>query len=168
MTMTRTKGYVICSVATATLLLAAWLVPTSAGAEGFAHGRGRGGWGWGLMLGVPLHSLNLTPDQQAEVRSILSTYRTNARPIIQQLRQAQSDLGDKLLGPGEVQTADLQGQLQQISDLRSKLLQLSAQATVDIRNLLKPDQLAAAAQTKAKLKDLRSQMRQLIAPGTQP
>jgi Spy/CpxP family protein refolding chaperone len=168
MTMTRTRGHVICSVATATLLLAAWLVPTSAGAEGFAHGRGRGGWGWGLMLGVPLHSLNLTPDQQSQVRSILSTYRANARPIIQQLRQTQSDLGDRLLGPGEVQAADLQGQLQQISDLRTKLLQLSAQATVDIRNLLKPDQLAAAAQTKAKLKDLRSQMRQLIAPGTQP
>jgi Spy/CpxP family protein refolding chaperone len=166
MTMTRTKGYVIGSVATATLMLAVWLVPVSAKAEGFP--RGRGGWGAGLMLGVPLHSLNLTPDQQSQVRSILSTYRATARSIIQQLRQTQSDLGDKLLAPGEVQAADLQGQLQQISDLRTKLLQLSAQATVDIRNLLKPDQLTAAAQTKAKLKDLRAQMRQLIAPGTQP
>lgn len=164
--MARTKGYVTCSVATAALMLAVWLVPVSAKAEGFRHGRG--GWGAGLMLGVPLHSMNLTPDQQAQVRSILSTYRASARPIIQQLRQTQSDLGDKLLGPGEMQTTDLQGQLQQISDLRTKLLQLSAQATVDVRNLLKPDQLTAAAQTKAKLKDLRSQMRQLIGPGAQP
>jgi Spy/CpxP family protein refolding chaperone len=99
--------------------------------------------------------------------AILATYRANARPIIQQMRQTQSDLGDKLLGPGDVQATDLQGQLQQISDLRAKLLQLSAQATVDIRNLLKPEQLAAAAQTKTKLKDVRSQMRQLMGPGPQ-
>ena len=167
--MTRTNGRLICSIATATLLLATCLVPVGAEAQGPPRGRGpNGGWGTGLMLGVPLHSLNLTPDQQTQVKSILSTYRTAARPILQQLWQTQSGLGDKLLAPGQVQAADLQAQLQQIAQLRTQLLQLSAQATVDVRNLLTPDQLTAAAATKAKLKDLRSQMRQLMAPGTQP
>jgi len=101
-------------------------------------------------------------------QSILSTYRSSARPIIQQLRQAQSGLGDKLLAPGQLPAADLQSQLQQISQLRTQLLQLSAQATLEVRNLLTPDQLSAAAQTKDKLRDLRSQMRQLLAPGSQP
>ena len=118
------------------------------------------------MLGVPLSSLNLNADQQAQVKSILSTYRTAARPIIQQIWQAQSGLGDKLLAPGQVQTADVQGQLQLISQLRAQLLQLSAQATVDVRNVLTADQLNTAAQNKAKMKDLRSQMRQLMAPPT--
>ena len=167
--MTTAKRRMMWSAVTGVLLLAAWVVPVGAQADGPFHGRGpRGGWGGGLMLGVPLHSLNLTPDQRTQVQSILSTYRSSARPIIQQLRQAQSGLGDKLLAPGQLPAADLQSQLQQISQLRTQLLQLSAQATLEVRNLLTPDQLSAAAQTKDKLRDLRSQMRQLLAPGSQP
>ena len=167
--MTTAKRRMMWSAVTGVLLLAAWVVPVGAQADGPFHGRGpRGGWGGGLMLGVPLHSLNLTPDQRTQVQSILSTYRSSARPIIQQLRQAQSDLGDKLLAPGQLPASDLQSQLQQISQLRTQLLQLSAQATLEVRNLLTPDQLSAAAQTKDKMRDLRSQMRQLLAPGSQP
>ena len=167
--MTTAKRRMMWSAVTGVLLLAAWVVPVGAQADGPFHGRGpRGGWGGGLMLGVPLHSLNLTPDQRTQVQSILSTYRSSARPIIQQLRQAQSGLGDKLLAPGQLQAADLQSQLQQIGQLRTQLLQLSAQATLEVRSLLTPDQLSAAAQTKDKLRDLRSQMRQLLAPGSQP
>jgi Spy/CpxP family protein refolding chaperone len=167
--MTGRKGRLICSIVTAVLVLGAWLVPASAQPQGPPYGRGpRGGWGAGLMLGVPLHSLNLTPDQQTQVKSIFSTYRAAARPIIQQMRQVQSDLSDKLLASGPLQAADLQAQVQQISQLRAQLLQLSSQATLDVRNLLTPDQLTTATQTRAKLKDLRSQMRQLLAPGTQP
>ena len=167
--MTTAKRRMMWSAVTGVLLLAAWVVPVGAQADGPFHGRGpRGGWGGGLMLGVPLHSLNLTPDQQTQAQSILSTYRSSARPIIQQLRQAQGGLGDKLLAPGQLQAADLQSQLQQISQLRTQLLQLSAQATLEVRSLLTPDQLSAAAQTKDKLRDLRAQMRQLLAPGSQP
>ena len=163
------KRRMMWSTVTGVLLLAAWAVPVGAQADGPSHGRGpRGGWGGGLMLGVPLHSLNLTPDQQTQAQSILSTYRSSARPIIQQLRQAQSGLGDRLLAPGQLPAADLQSQLQQIGQLRTQLLQLSAQATLEVRSLLTPDQLSAAAQTKDKLRDLRSQMRQLLAPGSQP
>jgi len=118
------------------------------------------------MLGVPLHTLNLNPDQQAQVKSILSTYRASARPIIQQLREAQGGLGDRLLAAGQLQAADLQSQLQQITQLRTQLLQLSAQATLEVRSILTPDQLSTAAQTKAKMKDLRSQMHQILVPGT--
>ena len=165
--MTGRKGRVICSLATAVVLLVIGVLPTDAQMHGPPPGRGsKGGWGAGLMLGVPLHTLNLTPDQQTQVKSILSTYRAAARPILQQLGQIQSGMGDRLLAPGQIQATDVQGDLQQISQLRSQLLQLSAQATVDVRNLLSPDQLTAAAQTKAKLKDLRSQMRQLMVPPT--
>src|SRR5690242_4153986 len=100
--MTGMKGRVICSLATATLLVVG-LLPADAQTQGPPRGRGsKGGWGAGLMLGVPLHTLNLTPDQQTQVKSILSTYREAARPIVQQLWQIQSGLGDRLLGPGQV------------------------------------------------------------------
>jgi chorismate-pyruvate lyase len=102
------------------------------------------------------------------VTAILSKYRGSVRPLIQDLRVAQGGLSDRLLAPGQLQATDVQAQLQQMSQLRTQLLQLSAQAALDVRNLLNPDQLAAAAQTKAKLKDLRSQMRELMAPGSQP
>ena len=164
--MRKAKAPIVIGLLTGALLLG-WLGPAQAQAPGPYHGKGRpGGWGNGLMLGVPLHTLNLSPDQQAQVKSILSTYRASARPILQQLRQVQSGMGDRLLVPGQLQAADLQAQLQQISQLRTQLLQLSAQATLDVRNILSPDQLATAAQTKAKMKDLRSQMHQLMAPGT--
>ena len=165
--MNKAKGPIALSLLTGALLLG-WLGPAHAQAPGPYHGKGSrpGGWGNGLMLGVPLHTLNLNPDQQAQVRSILSTYRASARPILDQLRQVQGGMGDRLLAPGQLQLADLQSQLQQISQLRTQLLQLSAQATLDVRNILSPDQLSTAAQTKAKMKDLRSQMHQLMAPGT--
>lgn len=165
--MTKANGRIMWSLITGAALVLACSMPVGAQAQGPPQGRGpRPGWGNGLMLGVPLHTLNLTPEQQTQVKSILSTYRTSARPIVQQLRQTQGGLGDRLLTPGQLQAADMQSQLQQISQLRSQLLQLSAQATLDVRSLLTPEQLAAAAQTKAKMKDLRSQMHQLLGPGT--
>ena len=171
--MSTGKRPMMWSVIAGMLVLLTWLAPVSAQPQGSAYGKGgRGGWGGGegLMLGVPLHSLNLTPDQKTQIQQILSTYRTNARPLVQQLRQAQGALSDKLLTPGTVQPNDLQLQSQQISALRAQLLQLSAQATLDIRNLLTADQLNTAATTKAKLKDLREQIRQLMMPnaGIQP
>src|SRR5213593_1374281 len=94
--MTTAKRRMMWSAVTGVLLLAAWVVPVGAQADGPSHGRGpRGGWGGGLMLGVPLHTLNLTPDQRTQAQSILSTYRSSAGPIIQQLRQTQSGLGDR-------------------------------------------------------------------------
>ena len=169
--MKKAMGPIVMSLLTGALVLT-WLGPAHAQAPGPYQGKGGrpGGWGNGLMLGVPLHTLNLNPDQQAQVKSILSNYRTAARPIMQQLREVQSGMGDRLLAPGQLQAADLQSQLQQISQLRTQLLQLSAQATLDVRNVLNPDQLTTAAQTKAKMKDLRSQMHQLMVPstGTQP
>src|SRR5262245_19437114 len=103
--MANAKGRIVLSLITGGALALACLVPVGAQAQGPPQGRGpRSGWGNGLMLGVPLHTLNLTPDQQAQVKSILTNYRAAARPIIQQLRQAHGGLGDRLLAPGQVQT----------------------------------------------------------------
>ncbi len=124
-----------------------------------AWGRHAGG---GPLLGVPLRALNLTPDQQTQVRSILSTSFTSARSLFQQLRQAQDALGDALLASP---SADVSAQLAKIDGLRSQLLQSRAQATAQVLALLTPDQLAKAAQIRTELRQLRSQMRQLVAPG---
>ena len=161
--MTGTKTRAMWSVGLAATLLCAALAPAGAAAQGWGRGRG----GEGLMLPALLRSANLTPDQETRMHDILKARRTAARPIVQSLRQAQQDLADRLLANGTVAMADVQPQLDRINQLRGQLLQNSAQATLDIRAILTPDQVAKAADTKDKLRQLRQQTRQLLSP-TEP
>jgi Spy/CpxP family protein refolding chaperone len=115
-------------------------------------------------LWLMIRAANLSPEQQAKVRGILATHRAATRPLIEQLRQAQQELGAKLLAPGSLQPADLQPQLARIGQLRDQLAQDSAQAALDVRAVLTPEQLARAAHTKERLSQLREEMRQLMPP----
>lgn len=115
-------------------------------------------------LWLMIRSASLTPEQQAKVRAILSAHRSTARPLIEQLRAAQQELGAKLLAPGAVQTGDIQPLLLRISQLRDNLALDSAQAVLEVRAVLTPEQLARAAQTRERLKQLREEMRQLTQP----
>lgn len=124
-------------------------------------------WGGGRgdgELWLMIRAANLNPEQQARVRAILSAHRAAARPLIEQLRQAQQELGGRLLAPGPVQAADLQPQLQRIGQLRDQLAQDSATAALEVRAVLTPEQLARVAQTKDRLKQLREEMHQLVQP----
>jgi Spy/CpxP family protein refolding chaperone len=142
-------------------LLAATLAPAAAGAQGWGGG-GRGGGA--LMLPALLRSANLTADQQTKMHDILKARRTAARPLVASLRQAQQDLADKLLAAGTVSVADVQPQLDRINQLRGQLLQNSAQAALDIRAILTADQIAKAADTKDKLRQLHQEIHQLLRP----
>ena len=152
-------------IAGALLLAAVWAAPALAPNPGrepssmrWSAGRGDG------ELWLMIRAANLTPEQQTRVRAILSAHRTTARPLIEQLRQAQQELGGKLLAPGQVQAADLQPQLQRIGQLRDQLAQDSAGAALEVRAVLTPEQLARVAQTKERLRQLREEMRQLMQP----
>jgi hypothetical protein len=126
---------------------------------------GRGGGGDGPLLGVPLRALNLTPDQQTQVRSIFSNSWATARPLIQQLRDAEKALGDSLLASP---TADVSAQVTTINGLRAQLLQNRTQTTSQVLAMLSPDQLSKAAQIRTQKEQLRGQMRQLMGAPTQP
>lgn len=151
-------------VIAAVLLIAASAEPALAQAPGHEPAvRGMAGRGDG-ELWLMIRAANLTPEQQTRVRAILSAHRATARPLIEQLRQAQQELGGKLLASGPVQAADLQPQLQRISQLRDQLAQDSAGAALEVRAVLTPEQLARVAQTKERLRQLREEMRQLVQP----
>ena len=115
-------------------------------------------------LWLMIRATNLTPEQQGKVRAVLSAHRTTSRPLIEQIREAQQELGAKLLAPGQVQAADIQPQLQRIGQLRDQLALDSAQAALEVRAVLTPEQLARAAQTRDRLKQLRDEMHQLMHP----
>lgn len=115
-------------------------------------------------LWLMTRAATLTPEQQAKVRGILSAHRVATRPLVEQLRQAQQELGAKLLAPAPLQPADLQPQLGRIGQLRDQLAQDGAQAALEVRAVLTPEQLARAAQAKERLTQLREEMRQLVQP----
>ena len=152
-------------IAGALLLAAVWAAPALAQSPGRESSSMR--WSAGRADGelwLMIRAANLTPEQQTRVRVILSAHRATARPLIEQLRQAQQELGGKLLAPGQVQAADLQPQLQRIGQLRDQLAQDSAGAALEVRAVLTPEQLARVAQTKERLRQLREEMRQLMQP----
>ena len=153
--------------AIAGVLLLVALSATTALAQSPGHEASSMRWSGGRgdgELWLMIRAANLTPEQQTRVRAILSAHRTTARPLIEQLRQAQQELGGKLLAPGPVQAADLQPQLQRIGQLRDQLAQDSAGAALEVRAVLTPEQLARVAQTKERLRQLREEMRQLMQP----
>ena len=50
---------------------------------GFGHGHRHGGW----MLGRMSKELNLTADQQNQIKSIMQAERSKTQPLMQQMRQ---------------------------------------------------------------------------------
>ena len=155
----------IVTVAMVGMLLGTAGLSGPAGAQGMGPEMGRGGpWGrdGGMALPFLIRSANLTPEQETKVRGILSAHRTATRNALEQLRRAQDELADKLLAAGPVQTPDIQPQLQQIGQLREQLLQDSAQIALEVRTVLTPEQLAKAAQVKARMKQLQAEMHHLF------
>ena len=151
------------------LMLAAAALLTSGSA--MAQPAGRMGGGGGPMSGgagllpLMLRSAKLTPEQDAKVKDLVAARRPVARSLMQQLRQSEDDLAGKLLAPGNVNLADVQPQLQHISQLREQVLRDSAQTALDIRALLTPEQLGRAAQANARMRQLQREMRQLWQEG---
>ena len=123
----------------------------------------RGGWGreGGMALPLLIRAAKLSPEQDGKVRAILTNHRTVTRNTVEQLRRAQDELADKLLGPAPVQVTDLQPLLKQIAALREQLLQDSAQIALEVRSVLTPEQLARAGQVKARMQQLQSELQQI-------
>ncbi|MBI3079732.1 MAG: hypothetical protein HYY85_22515, partial [Deltaproteobacteria bacterium] len=81
---------------------------------------------------------------------------------LDQMRAAREELGDRLLTPGGLQAEDVSPQVQRIAQLREQLMQEGLRATLEIRGVLTPEQLAKAAQVKARMQALRAEMRTLL------
>jgi Spy/CpxP family protein refolding chaperone len=148
----------------AALLLAAPSGPPGAGAQGPQGGKPPRSYSEGLVMGIPLGAMNLTAEQDQRVSETLSAYHAESAPLIRQLCQAQRALADKLFASGQLGAADLEPKLQEITRRRTQLLEMSARAMVDIRNVLTPQQIAVGGQVRARLGQLRAEMRQLLQP----
>ncbi len=118
--------------------------------------------GPGMLLPLLLRGVGLTADQKAQVRAIMDTHRAIFPELFKQLRDAHKALAMQLLEAGEVKAEDLVPQLQHINQLRAQLLREGTQVMLEVRQVLKPEQLAKAAQLKARMQALYDEMHSLM------
>jgi Spy/CpxP family protein refolding chaperone len=139
-------------------------------ASAFAQGPWREGMGRDGFDTLPLliHSAGLTESQQAQVRQIIGNHRTQLRTLREQLRTAEIQLGDKLVVMTPVTSADLAPLTQQVNQARSNLAHEWMQVVMEIRGILKPEQLAKAAQNRQRLNQLREEMRTVLGGSDTP
>lgn len=138
----------------------------SACAQGpWREGMGRDGFD---TLPLLIHSAGLSDSQQAQVRQIIGNHRTQLRALREQLRAAETQLGDKLVAMTPVTSADLAPLTQQVNQARSNLALEWTQVVMEIRGILKPEQLAKAAQNRQKLNQLREEMRTVLGGADTP
>ena len=120
------------------------------------------GDGPGMMLPMIIDKVDLTPDQNEEVRKIMTSHRATLRSLFKQLEAVHEEMADKLFMPGDLEETDLPMQSQQIQQLRAQLTEEGLKVTLAVRKLLTPEQLAKAAQLKERMKAIHAEMRGLM------
>lgn len=117
---------------------------------------------FGLMSPRLLNALNLTTEQKAQIEVSTNAFREAQRAYLTEVRALRKEVGDKLFGPNPVREADVAAQITKIADLREKLLREGFRIALDVRNVLRPDQLAKAATIRAQLQEIQSEVRGLF------
>jgi len=120
------------------------------------------------MLLRLLYKVGLTDDQKAQVKQILANHRMTLRSLRSQLQMNREQISDLLLGASPLTSDDpqLQSLAQTVTDLHGKIANEWLQAMVEVRAILRPDQLAQAAQLQDQLRTLRKEMHSLL--GNEP
>ena len=116
----------------------------------------------GMMLPLVLKGLDLTAEQQKQVRDNMQEHRATFRTLFSELQVARKDVADKLFAPENVQASDLEPQMQRVSQLREQLMQEGLKVALAVRGVLTPEQLAKAAELKDRLRALHTEMRELF------
>lgn len=117
---------------------------------------------FGLMSPRLLSALNLTPEQKAQIEVSKNAFREAQRIYLSEVRVLRKEVGDKLFGPNPVREADVAAQITKIADLREKILREGFRIALDVRNVLRPDQLAKAATIRQQLQEIQSEVRGLF------
>jgi Spy/CpxP family protein refolding chaperone len=144
------------------LVAACWVVPGIAQARCGMHG------GDLTLSRQLLHTLNLTDDQQAQVREAFVTYRTTAQPLWQERRTTRQHLQETLLQPHGLDTAAVHTAQQHLAALQADLLHARITLAEAIRTVLTPAQLTRATQITEQLRTLRAEISDLVTPHAQP
>jgi Spy/CpxP family protein refolding chaperone len=127
-------------------------------------GHGDGMMGGMSALPIFLQAANLTPAQQAQVKTIMQSNRSAMRSQFDQIRKAREEIASKLFSTGTVTASDLSEQTTQIANAHQQLLQNQLNVALQVRAILTPAQLQKVAQFHQKFESLHQQMRALLGP----
>jgi Spy/CpxP family protein refolding chaperone len=109
-----------------------------------------------------LRAARLTPDQRKQVDKILSENRETFHQLFEQMHQTREEMANKLLSPGNVTAKDLEPETQKLDQLHQQMMANSVKVALEIRAVLKPDQIKRVAEFHQKMKSLHEQMRDLM------
>ena len=117
----------------------------------------------GMMLPLLLRGIDLTPEQETQVKEVMAAHRATLRTLFGQLRAANEEIASKILTPGDVKEEELTSKVQHAASIRGQIMQEGLKAMLEVRGVLTSEQLAEAAQLKERLQALRAEMRSLFA-----
>ena len=116
---------------------------------GHGHQGGPGGH-FGLLSPFMLKKLDLTDGQEQQIRQIRKDHRPAFEKLMGELHTLRTQIGDKFFTPGVAQKEDFASQFDQAAQLRQQLMQEGFAMTLEIRNILTPEQLAKANELRKK------------------
>jgi Spy/CpxP family protein refolding chaperone len=117
-----------------------------------------------IMMGLQV--AHLTADQQSQMSRIMQANHSQIAPLIEQLHSIHEQIANKLLAPGTVTASDLAPLEDQAAQLDAQIQQEALNASLQIRSILTPDQVARMAQFHQKMGALEAQMRSLSSEET--
>lgn len=113
------------------------------------------------MLPAMLQGVGLTPEQRAQVRTILQGRHRTLSGLFARVRTANQAVADALVAPDTTPEA-VEEKLDAAIAVRTELMREGLAIALAVRQILTPEQLAKAAAVKTRLRELRAEMRQLI------
>jgi Spy/CpxP family protein refolding chaperone len=144
-----------------TLLLTCFALPPTYGQSNTAETQAFIGFTFGLLSPRLLSALNLTHDQITRIEASKKTLREANKTYIIEVTALRKDVADRLFGTNPVREADVAAQVSKIADLREKILRDGFRIALEVRQTLRPDQLAKAAAIRQQLLDIQSEVREL-------
>jgi Spy/CpxP family protein refolding chaperone len=118
---------------------------------------------FGLMSPRLLNALNLTPEQKAQIERSKDAFREAQRAYLREITPLRKEVADKLFGPNPVREADVAAQITKIADLRERILGQGFRIALEVRAVLRPDQVAKAAAIRQQLQEIQSEVQQLYS-----
>ena len=121
-----------------------------------------GGDAFGLVIPLMLRGADLSAAQRRQVKALMRANRGKLDALLDQLRSANEALADRLIGGAAVDAAALQPDVERVIQARQALMRHGLETALALRAILTPEQLATVRDKRARLHDLRRQMRELM------
>jgi regulator of replication initiation timing len=106
--------------------------------------------------------LNPTPDQVTKIEAQKKALTEANKAFVTEVTALRKEVADKLYGPNPATEADVARQITKIADLREKILREGFRIALEVRHVLRPDQLAKAAAIRQQLLEIQGEVRGLF------